>query len=298
MGSLSSESPWRGDNRETEKASMRNYQHWIHGPLASVTLVILSILLLTLARTGVTFAEDRRFYVGVTVPVERLDASYEKTVDNTHPDNRVPEPRRGMVFHDEDSDDTFAYGIGLLAGYHLPLTESGFYLSGEVDVAFHGGQTKGQLRGVGTSAGRNQPGESWPDRWSFEKDQSYGFTLKLGGSPGVLRSWDTSLYVLGGIRLIQAQFTNHYNGCLLPKTCSVDEFASGTASRDLDFTAWTYGIGVEKMLGEQLALRIETRYTLYDREQWVEWFDDVGVSVPTRVDPDDVGLLLSMAWYF
>ena len=277
---------------------MRNNRHRIPKPLASVTLAMLLALPVMSAQTGTAFAEDRRFYVGVTVPVERLDTSYKKTVDNTHPSNRVPEPRRGMVFHDGDSDDTFAYGIGLLAGYRLPLTESGFYLSGEVDLAFHGGKAKGQLRGVGTSAGRNQPGESWPDRWSFEKDRSYGFTLKLGGSPGVLRSWDTSIYALGGIRLIQAQFTNHYNGCLLPRTCSSAEFTQGTDSRDLDFTAWTYGIGMEKMLGEQLALRIETRYTQYASERWVTWFDDVGVNVPTRVNPDEVGLLLSLAWYF
>ena len=266
--------------------------------MTTFTLTMLLALPVISAQTTTAFAEDRRFYVGVTVPVERLDTSYKKTVDNTHPSNRVPEPRRGMVFHDGDSDDTFAYGIGLLAGYRLPLTESGFYLSGEVDLAFHGGKAKGQLRGVGTSAGRNQPGESWPDRWSFEKDRSYGFTLKLGGSPGVLRSWDTSIYALGGIRLIQAQFTNHYNGCLLPRTCSSAEFTQGTDSRDLDFTAWTYGIGMEKMLGEQLALRIETRYTQYASERWVTWFDDVGVNVPTRVNPDEVGLLLSLAWYF
>ncbi len=273
---------------------MRTHRHRI--PVAPVTLAILLTLMTT--QTPTAFAQQGRFYVGVTVPVERLDTSYEKTVDNTDPRNQVPEPRRGQVFHDKDADDTFAYGIGFLAGYRIPLTGDGYYVSGEVDLAFHGGQVKGQLRGVGTSAGRNQPGESWPDRWSFEKDRSYGFTLKLGGSPGVLRSWDTSIYVLGGIRLIQAQFANHYNGCLLPRTCSPEELTAGTSSRDLDYTAWTYGAGVEKMLSEQLGLRIETRYTRYNSKRWVEWFNDVGVNVPTRIDADDVGLLMSLAWYF
>lgn len=277
---------------------MRNDRLWIHAPLASVTLVMLLALPVVSTQTGTAFAEEGRFYVGVTVPVERVDASYDKTVDNTRSRN----PRSGRVFHDNDSDDTFAYGIGFLAGYRIPLTEEdGFYLSGELDLAFHGGQAKGQLPGVGDSPGRNQPGESWPDRWSFEKDRSYGFTLKLGGSPGVLRSWDTSLYVLGGIRLIQAQFTNHYRGCLALVNCTSTgqaEFVSGTDSRDLDYTAWTYGAGVEKMLSEHLGLRIETRYTQYNSKRWAEWFSDVGVSVPTRIDADEVGLLMSLAWYF
>ena len=52
------------------------------------------------------------------------------------------------------------------------------------------------------------------------------------------------------------------------------------------------------MLSEHLGLRIETRYTQYNSKRWVEWFSDVGVSVPTRIDADDVGLLMSLAWYF
>ena len=273
---------------------MRNDRQWI----LSITLALILALTVILAQTDTASAhEGHSFYVGVQVPVERVDASYDKTVDNTQARN----PRRGQVFQDHDSDDTFAYGIGFLAGYRLPLTESGFYLSGEVDLAFHGGQAKGQLPGVGESPGRNQPGESWPDRWSFEKDKSYGFTLKLGGSPGVLRSWDTSVYVLGGIRLIQAQFKNHFRGCLSDMNCtSTDqpEFVSGTTPRNLDYTAWTYGAGVEKMLSEHLGLRIETRYTQYNSKRWVELFSDVGVRVPTSIDADDVGLLMSLAWYF
>ena len=275
---------------------MRTHRHRI----PTITLAMLLALTVIAAQTKTAFAHEGRFYVGGQAPMERVNASYDKTVDNTHPSNMTP--RRGMVFHDNDSDDTFAYGIGFLAGYRIPLTEEdGFYLSGEVDLAFHGGQAKGQLRGIGNSAGRNQPGESWPDRWSFEKNRSYGFTLKLGGSPGVLRSWDTSIYVLGGIRLIQAQFTNYSRGCLTPDPCSPDspeEFTSGTDSRDLDYTAWTYGAGVEKMLSEQLGLRIETRYTQYNSKRWSNWFSETGVNVPTQIDADDVGMLMSLAWYF
>ena len=277
---------------------MRNDRQWIPGPLTTAALAMLLALPVITAQANTAFAHQGRFYVGVQVPVERVDASYDKTVDNTNSSN----PRRGQVFQDHDSDDTFAYGIGFLTGYRIPLhTESGLYVSGEVDLAFHGGQAKGQLPGVGDSPGRNQPGESWPDHWSFEKDRSYGFTLKLGGSPGVLRSWDTSVYVLGGIRLIQAQFKNHYRGCLSDVNCTSTaqpEFVSGTTPRDLDYTAWTYGAGVEKMLSENLGLRIETRYTQYNSKRWVELFSDVGVRVPTQVDADDVGLLMSLAWYF
>ena len=276
---------------------MRNDRRWI----PSIMLALL--LTLTVISVQVTYGVRPR-----GAPVLRWGdrSRWNGSMPPTTKPSTIPRrrnPRRGQVLQDHDSDDTFAYGIGFLVGHRIPLItkEDGFYLSAELDLAFHGGQAKGQLPGVGDSPGRNQPGESWPDRWSFEKNRSYGFTLKLGGSPGVLRSWDTSVYVLGGIRLIQAQFQNHYRGCLSDMNCTSTtqpEFVSGTTSRNLDYTAWTYGAGVEKMLSEHLGLRIETRYTQYNSKRWVELFSDVGVRVPTRIDADDVGMLMSLAWYF
>ena len=283
--------------------SLRPNRHWMRGPLTSVVVAMLLGLPGIFVQTGTAFAEERRFHVGIVVPVEYLEVSFEKSVDNTDPNTLVPEPRRGMVFQDEDSANTSVAGIGLLAGYRLPLAESGFYLSGEIDIAFHRGTAEGQLRGIGTSARRNQLGESWPDHWSLGKDRSYGFTLKLSGNPeGVLRSWDASLYALGGFRLIEARFTTRFNGCLSSTPCTSAEdtpdFASGIDSRGLNLQGWTAGIGMEKMLGERLALHAETRYTQYGGERWVTPFDDVGVRVPTSVDADEVSLLLRLGWSF
>lgn len=169
-------------------------------PLTFVAVAMLLAIPLMLPPTGAAFAEDQRFYVGIMVPVEQLNASFDKTVDNTADNTLVPEPRKGMVLQDEDSANTSAYGIGLLAGYRASLAESNFYMSGEVDIALHGGTVEGQLAGIGESEGRNQLGESWPDHWSLAKDRSYGFTFKLGGDLGVLGS----LYALGGIRRVEA----------------------------------------------------------------------------------------------
>ena len=261
-------------------------------------LTFVAVALLMLAQTGAASAEDRRFYVGLAVPVERLKASFEKTVDNTAVNTLVPAPRRGKVFRDEDSANTGAYGIGLFAGYRLPLAESGYYLSGEVDIALHSGAADSQLAGIGESPGRNQLGENWPDHWSLAKDRSYGFTLKLG----VLRSWNANLYALGGIRRVEAQFATRFNGCMDPSPCSPAEdtpnFTSGTDRRDLDLQGWTAGIGVEKALGPQLALRAETHYTQYASEDWVVPFDELGVKVPSVLEAHEVSLLVRFARYF
>ena len=269
-----------------------------HRPLTFVAVAMLLAILPVLTQIGVAFAEDQRFYVGVAVPVEQLNVSFDKTVDNTAENTLVPEPRKGMVLQDEASANTSAYGIGLLAGYRASLAKSNFYLGGEVDIALHGGSVEGQLAGIRESSGRNQLGESWPDHWSLAKDRSYGFTLRLGGGFGALRN----LYALAGIRRVEAQFTTRYYGCLDASPCSEAEdtpnFVSGTDSRDLDLQGWTVGLGLEKALGQQLALRAETRYTQYATENWVTPFDDVGVTVPAVLEANETSLSLRLARYF
>ncbi len=52
--------------------------------------------------------------VVVALPAVCLRASHHKTVHNSSADNRVPEPRRCMVFQDQDSVKTTASGYGLI----------------------------------------------------------------------------------------------------------------------------------------------------------------------------------------
>ena len=187
------------------------------------------------------------FYVRLAFPLGHLSATMQKSVDNTAPNTLVPEPRRGQVFEDEASEDALSYGIGLVAGYRLPFSSGAYFLDAAVDVATHGGGVEAQFPGVGISPERKQLGESWPDRWNLDMETSYGVTLRLGGSPGGLRSRGISLHVLAGVRSAGARFTNHFDGCFTTEPCDPSQFESGHEDRDMDFTVWKSGIGLEKV---------------------------------------------------
>ena len=74
-------------------------------------------------------------------------------------------------------------------------------------------------------------------------------------------------------------------------------FTSGTEERNTDLDGWMIGLGVQKAIREQFALRLESRYTSYEANRWVTPFDDVGVRVPSALDADAWSLVLSLAWY-
>ncbi len=252
---------------------------------------------------GASLAQERGFYAGYTASAEQFDATFSKSVDNTDPDTLVPEPRRGMVFHDTSSADTVDLGVGFLAGYRALLSDGGAYLSTEIDVTFHSGEPDGQLAGVGTSPERKQLGESWPDTWSLDKKRSYGLTLRLGFEPESLRSRDMSFYLLGGVRLFKARFGTTFEGCLTAEPCSPSEYVSGTDGRDVDPIATTWGLGLEKRFGSgeyarRIALRFEASYSRYGDESWVADFPDVGVTVPSTVEADGIGVTVSMVRLF
>ena len=252
---------------------------------------------------GASLAQERGFYAGYTASAEQFDATFSKSVDNTDPDTLVPEPRRGMVFHDTSSADTVDLGVGFLAGYRVLLSDGGAYLSTEIDVTFHSGEPDGQLAGVGTSAERKQLGESWPDTWSLDKKRSYGLTLRLGFEPESLQSRDMSFYLLGGVRLFKARFSTTFEGCLTAEPCSPSEYVSGTDGRDVDPLATTWGLGLEKRFGSgeyarRIALRFEASYSRYGDESWVADFPDVRVTVPSTVEADGIGVTVSMVRLF
>lgn len=264
-------------------------------PVRAASLGAASLLILA----GASLAQERGFYAGYTATGELFDATFAKSVDNTDPETLVPEPRRGMVFHDRDSADTVDLAVGFVGGYRAPLGDGGAYLSTEVDVMFHSGEPNGQLVGVGTSPERNQLGESWPDAWSLDKKRSYGLTLRLGFG----ESQDMNIYMLGGVRLFKARFSTTFEGCMTAEPCSPSEFVSGTDGRDVDPIATTWGLGLEKRFGSgeyarKIALRFEAAYSEYGSESWVADFPDVGVTVPSMVEADGIGVTVSMVRLF
>ncbi|MXW09713.1 MAG: hypothetical protein F4X47_10015 [Gammaproteobacteria bacterium] len=254
------------------------------------------LFLAALLVPGAVSAQSGGFRAGVLVPMERVKATLAKTVDNTAANTLVPPPRRGTLVMDEGSADTWGSGVGAFLGYRAPLGGSGFHMGARVDAALHFAAVDGQLAGVGDSPGRNQLGESWPDQWTFERKRSFGLTMEIGGSPGALASMDATLFLLGGIRLAQVELTNRFDGCMLPEGCGPSDFVSGTDTRDLNHQAFTFGLGLEKGLGEGLALRVEASHTPYCDEQWTAQFTEVGVTVPTVLDAGETGLKVGVVW--
>ena len=131
----------------------------------------------------------------------------------------------------------------------------------------------------------------------MNKHRSYGLTLKVGARPAMLGTFmqNASLYALAGLRRVKTDFRLNYLGCLEPLDCAAGEFARGTRSLDQDFTAWTLGAGIEKRLGERLAVQGELRFTQYLQEDWLS-FNLNGIEVPVELDGDDLDLAVTLIW--
>ena len=267
-------------------------------------------------------AQDRAFYLGLATAAERFDASIRKVVDNRQPGNMTPS--QGQVFHDRDSGDGTATGLGAVVGYRLPLNETGLNLSAEINLTWYGGKAKGQLAGVRNIQARAayeaeqghpmpefgdrgwaQAGESWPDVWRFKPDWSYGATLRLGGQPGFLGALlgaNAELYALAGVQRTQTKYVNRYLGCLAPPTPSLPtpcptatDLTSGSSRFSKARTAWSLGLGIGKPIGQRTLLQAEAYYTDYGSKMITEF------TTPTLVtqapSADAIGLRLRLLRY-
>lgn len=251
----------------------------------------LAALALALCGTGQAFA-DTGFYVGVGGVAERFAASYDKTVVN-----RLPSPRAGQVHRDGGSGDDWAFGAGVFLGYRVGLGET-LYLRAEVDAQLQRPSVASRLAGVGESPGRNQPGESWPDDWTMTKDRSLGLTFKLGGRPPLPLLPDTSLYLLAGVRRVETDFRLDFHGCLLATDCSGAAFESGTLTVQRKLAAWTAGVGLDRAIGDNLAIQGELRYVGYLPDDWLSFGLRNGVTVPVELSGNEVAAGVNLVWKF
>ena len=267
------------------------------------------------------FAAQEGIYFGISAAAEELDVSVFKTIDNT-PDGNMT-LSQGKIFTERDSDTKTASGFGFVLGYQCPLHYGSLYWSGEINLAYHSGKARGRMEGTEDVAARKtyndatdpdlpafsvgpQTGENWPERWTFEKDYSYGVTLRLGGRPEFLTSAlgpDAGLYVLAGVRRVEAEYVNTGNGCFEtpPALCTSDEsFSPSVVRTDRDYTAWTLGMGVHAAIAEQVGLQIETYYMDYDSESLVQLdgTEDLRVRAVHEPDAEEIGLRMRLLRYF
>ena len=292
--------------------------------MAQSSIPVFSTLILTailVHSPAPVFAAQEGVYIGISAAAEELDVSVFKTIDNT-PDGNMS-LSQGKIFTDRDSDTKTASGFGIVLGYQCPLHYGSLYWSGEINLAYHSGKARGRLEGAEDAAARKtyndandpdlpafsvgpQVGENWPERWTFEKDYSYGVTFRLGGRPEFLTSAlgpDAGLYVLAGVHRVEAEYVNSGTGCFEtpPALCTNDEdFGANAVRTDRDYTTWTLGVGMHAAVAERVGLQVETYYRNYESESLVQLEGTEGLRVRAVHEPDaeEIGLRMRLLRYF
>ena len=243
-------------------------------------------------------AQDGRFYIGLSATASSLDAAYEKTVivRAGAPVANPPALGETRVSPSSSLAGGATIGSGLFAGYRRRFADDGRYFSVEAQVAGSGGAARGFLPGTGL-----QRGENWPEDWSFGKHWTGGLTARVGAPVKGM-----GVYLLGGARVTQIAFGAAFTGCEHP-VCSADgahpDFVRGTLARHSTLPAWAVGVGLEKPLGRDLAMRAELSFIGYATdESRIEFDPDPAglptISVPSRFASDDLELTLSLVRYF
>ena len=241
------------------------------------------------------------FYAGLSGAAMNFDGRYDKGTYRVDASGA-----RGAGFRTHDDADDTLYGLGAMLGYRWELG-GGPWLSAEVEWLSH----SGELSGRNPAACNHAPPcdwslDHWGDHWMVEPDTSRALTLRLGFRADFLAP-DASLYLLAGIRRIQAERVLVYSGCTTTEWsegASCAPAANGGPGyvrdvrepRGMDFDAWTLGAGAELPLDDAYALQAEARYADYGREHVVARFP--GGEVPSAYSGREFGLALRALRYF
>ena len=221
------------------------------------------------------------WYVGVAAAVDAQEFGYGKTVYTE------AGLAQGVVTSADSDADRTAFTFGGLVGYRWPLPgRSGLHLDVEVDAAWQPSKLKGHLEGTGYTWT-----DTWPEDWWLEAGVSYGVAVKFGGRLG---NSAFGLYALAGLRTVATEFSITETGCPGPELqCPPTPLTSFTEAVDRRFAARTFGIGLERRLGERHALQLEARRISYQRESWDRLFEG-GVVIPSTVKGSENGVALRL----
>lgn len=250
-----------------------------------------ALLAIGLIATSSAGADDGRFHVGLQATAADTEVEFGRVFRNL---TQLAPLGLGRTLHDRDEDSKALTGIGLLLGYRRTFAD-GLFLEAELDAAVHGGTVRGWLAGVGISPGRNQAGESWPYRWRFEKDRSFGLTLRLGGRPAFLHALagdDSSLYLLAGVRRTRNSFGYRSRGCTLGGGCTDEQYIDGSPHWDFYQTGWSLGGGVEVPLDADFTLRGELRHIRHEKHRWGQYHADISNVFRLDLRETELGLAL------
>ncbi len=250
-----------------------------------------ALLAIGLLAAQTATAGDGRFHIGIQATAADAELELGRVFHNLTQAAPVGLDR---VLRDHDEDSRALTGTGLLFGCRRTFA-GGRFLEAEFDTAVYGGTVRGLLAGIGVSPGRDQAGESWPYRWRFEKDHSFGLTLRLGGSPAFLHPLlgdDSNLYLLAGVRRARSSFSYRSRGCTLEGGCTDSQYIEGDPHWDFDQTAWSFGGGLEVPLGAEVALRGELRRIRYEKHHWSRSLPDIAHEF--RLDLRETELALAL----
>ena len=245
-------------------------------------------------------AKNGSFYIGASGEVIRTGFDHRKTVDSSDvPDNYL---QKGNSYSETESMSETGFGGRLVVGYKLNLDPSGtVYLAVEAGGGIDSGEPTGMFEGRGQSEGKNQLGELWPDKLTVERKFNYGGSVLLGASPEALTSFlgaGSGIYILGGLQRLHTKLTSDYVGCLIPdKICTETELTKGSVSYDKALFGWTFGGGLEKMIG-RTGIRAEVRHTRYGKKDWDGWEELDGPNIPLSLEGDETSFSIGAVFYF
>lgn len=242
-------------------------------------------------------AQLNGFFIGGQVSSENAKATFNKIVDNSHPENRSD--RAGLVFEDEDASSDSKFSFGGFAGYRSSLFGITQFMSVQVDIAVDAADVSGFLEGVGNTTSLRQTGESWPESWRYTVESETGLTVKYGRALSLLGLFEIGAYLLGSYRESQGTLTTISEGCLnIDAECAPGEFVTSTINRDTENRRFSYGVGIEQTLAEKYSLQLEVDYTPESDQKWEDPYFDNLVVVPLELVDERTSVRLNLVRYF
>lgn len=251
------------------------------------------LVLLCSLTCGTLLAQLSGVYVGVQGAITPSEATYSKTIDNSHPDNATTVA--GMIFNTSNTGDGNLGSVGVVAGYRMAL-ETGF-LSLQLEASRGSGRVSGFVLGDGPSQHRAQYGEAWPETFEVGSNTELGLTVQWGNELDT-PNWTaiTGYYFLVGAKQVTVDLDTRYElGCFSTIMCTSLQFDTGSFNYEATGQVFSFGGGLEHAFTEKFVAQLELRFETSIEDDWEDLYEEGTIRVIPELEMKNFRFTLSLS---
>ena len=235
--------------------------------------------------------ETQGFFFGASMGLENVETNYEKAFKSNDVNTAVP--LKDVLAGNSKGGEKSPYSLSAFSGYRFAMREGGLWIAFQTETSIGGDEVAGKVVASETDIDVEALANYSSEDWSYRTLRDKSAVVKIGTMVAPFRMIDFSIYLLGGVRESDVEFSRRLPLCSFLLNC-IDAQSARQVVDTVKPTLvhWLAGAGIERSITGKTGIQLETRYSQSSEKRIKKLPDDDSLRYMLESKSVDVSLRL------